>query len=61
MVDSSQGIKPLYEAPTEDSMKLLRDEEWSKFYEKELDALQWAKEFMDRYERNDRRRIRSLV
>lgn len=35
-------------------------EQWNKFYEKELDALQWAKEFMDGYERrmDNRRRLR---
>lgn len=43
--------KSLYGAPREDKMEIRRNEEWSEFYKKELDALEWAKEFMDAYER----------
>lgn len=28
-----------------------RDKQWSRFYEKELDALEWALEFMRKYEK----------
>lgn len=35
-----------------------RNKQWSEFYKKELDALEWAKEFMDAYEKRNKHTLR---